>query len=47
MKEMKDQKMIESIHWLDTTQQLGDMFTKRGASTEAIIQTIEKGKFFN
>ena len=47
IKEMKDLKMIESIHWLDTTQQLGDVFTKRGASTEAIIQTIEKGKFFN
>ena len=47
IKEMKDQKMIESVHWIDTTQQLGDVFTKRGASTEAIIQTISKGKFFN
>ena len=39
--------MIKTIHWIDTTQQLGDVFTKRGASTEAIIKTIEKGKFFN
>ena len=45
--EMKDQRMIKTIHWIDTTQQLGDVFTKRGASTEAIIKTIEKGKFFN
>ena len=47
IKEMKDQRMIETIHWIDTTQQLGDVFTKRGASTEAIIKTIEKGKFLN
>ena len=47
IKEMKDLKMIHSVQWVPTNQQLGDIFTKRGASTESIIQTISKGKFFN
>ena len=42
--EMKDQRMIATIHWIDTTQQLGDVFTKRGASTKAIIKNLRGEK---
>ena len=47
VKEMKDQKVIHSVHWVPSGQQLADVLTKRGASTEPIIQTISKGKFFD
>ena len=47
IKEMKDLKMIHSVQWVPTNQQLGDIFTKRGASTESIIQTVSKGRFYN
>ena len=47
IKEMKDLKMIHSVQWVPTNQQLGDIFTKRGASTEPIIQTVSKGRFYN
>ena len=47
IKEMKDLKMIHSVHWVPSEQMLADGLTKRGASKEAIIQTISKGKFFD
>ena len=47
VKEMKDDKVIDSVHWVPSGSQLADVLTKRGASTEPIIQTISKGKFFD
>ena len=46
IKEMKELKMIDSVSWCPSAQQLADTMTKRGASTEPIIHTVSKGKFF-
>ena len=46
IKEMQELKMIDSVSWCPSAQQLADTMTKRGASTEPIIHTISKGKFF-
>ena len=46
IKEMQELKMIDSVSWCPSAQQLADTMTKRGASSEAIIHTVSKGKFF-
>ena len=46
IKEMKELKMIDSVNWCPSVQQLADVMTKRGASQESLIHTVEKGKFF-
>ena len=43
---MKELKMIDSVNWCPSVQQLADVMTKRGASQESLIHTVEKGKFF-
>ena len=46
IKEMIELKMINSVTWCPSAQQLADTMTKRGASTEPVIHTVSKGKFF-
>ena len=46
IKEMRELKMIDSVNWCPSVQQLADVMTKRGASQESLIHTVEKGKFF-
>ena len=46
IKEMQELKMVDTINWCPSGQQLADTLTKRGASSEALIHTLAKGKFF-
>ena len=46
IKEMQELKMVDTVNWCPSGQQLADTLTKRGASSEALIHTLAKGKFF-
>ena len=45
IKEMVAEKEVESITWVPASQQLADCLTKRGASTKALVRTLNKGCF--
>ena len=44
LKQMLSNKEINQVEWIETSSQLADIFTKRGASSESLLSVIEKGK---
>ena len=46
VKEMIQDKRVESVTWVPTEFQLADIFTKRGVSKAAIQATVGTGRFF-
>ena len=45
IKEMVAEKEVESVTWIPASLQLADCLTKRGASTKALVRTLNKGCF--
>ena len=45
IKEMVDNKEIESVSWIPASHQLADCLTKRGASTKTLLETLNTGMF--
>ena len=43
IKEMLERESVHRISWIDTTQQLADILTKKGVAADPLVQTLNKG----
>ena len=46
IKEMIEKKQVQKVSWIDTDHQMADVLTKRGVGTEALVNTINSGRFY-
>ena len=47
IKSFADEKKVKNLLWVKGSEQLADSLTKLGASEVDLIDTLNKGKFFN
>ena len=45
IKEMLETEKVYRISWIDTTQQLADILTKRGVAADPLLRTLNTGSF--